>query len=136
MYGFPETPIIQRYKCAANPVPLWFAEMSDGDAASYSSGATAKSFLDGCFVSTATLYIDFTAWAKLYAPTSKLTLERFEKAIKLFAASHATELCYKKVRPVGGGGEQRGYVHPAAADRAAANRAANATAAEAQFDGY
>ena len=133
VYGYPETPIIQRYKAAANPIPLWFAEMTDGDAASYSSNETAKSFKDGCFCSTATLYADFTSWAKLYAPTSKLTMVMFEKAIKIFAERNGAKIRYANVRPVVGSGTQRGYIDPSASAAAAAQRAAAATV-RGQFD--
>ena len=137
-YGFPITPIVERYLAAANPLPSWFAEMTSGDPASYASPHIPDSFNAGRFVPTIELYHNLVAWAKLYAPSLKMTLPVFEKAIRKFASEQPTKLRYAYVRsPERGGAQQRGYHDPVASAAAALQvttlQAANA-AHTAQFD--
>ena len=130
-YGYPETQIMNRYLAAANPLPLWFAELMDGDPASYGSTSVADTLNLGGFVSTIDLYQNVTSWAKLYTPTLKMALPAFEKVIAAFAKENPTKLRYAFVRSTeAGGAQRRGYVDPTKADAASHQRAMHA----AQFD--
>jgi hypothetical protein len=34
-YGYPETDLLGQYRAAVNPLPIWFAELMEGDPTSY-----------------------------------------------------------------------------------------------------
>ena len=81
-----------RYLAAANPVPLWFAELMDGDPSSYGTTVVAETLKNGNFVTTVELYQNLTSWAKLFAPSLKMTMPAFEKAIAAFASQNPSKL--------------------------------------------
>ena len=138
-YGYPETPIMTRYLAAANPVPLWFAELMEGDPSSYGTAIVAETLKHGDFVTTVELYQNLTSWAKLFAPSLKMHMPAFEKAIAAFASQNPAKLRRASVRTPQAGGAQRrrGYVDPTQADAASHRRAQHAAAGavhRAQFD--
>ena len=113
-YGFPETPIIARYKAAANPFPDWLeAFIMNGHTGAGTLGgpisAIATNFVSGEVVGSDELHMCFTAWTKAFAPTCKLNLVKFEKAISVHATAHPDVLIKVQVRRMVGGPTLRGY---------------------------
>ena len=113
-YGFPETPIIARYKAAANPFPDWLeAFIMNGHTGAGTLGGPistiATNFVSGEVVGSDELHMCFTAWTKAFAPTCKLNLVKFEKAISVHATAHPDVLIKVHVRRMVGGPTLRGY---------------------------
>jgi hypothetical protein len=113
-YSFPETPIIARYKAAANPFPDWLeAFIMNGHSGAGTLGgsisAIATNFVSGEVVGPDELHMCFTAWTKAFAPTCKLNLVKFEKAISVHATAHPDVLIKVHVRRMVGGPTLRGY---------------------------
>ena len=126
---------MQRYLAAANPIPLWFAELMDGDSSSYGTTVVSETLKCGGFVTTVELFQNLSSWAKLYAPSLKMQLPKFEKAIKAFASENPNKLCYRSVRSAHAGGAQhRGYVDPIASTAAAQRRVDQAAVHTDQFN--
>ena len=99
-YNVPLTPIMRRYKANANAIPSWLSELTSGDP-SYASSFT---WPVTAFRSSLELYSNFTAWAKLHAPTNKDTFKMFSNKLAAFAEQHSDILV--KSNP---GGQRKGY---------------------------